>query len=200
MMLRLLAIALTSFTLFLFGCSTTTIGDERLAAPALQIKGNTEETRKIEVLESLGQPWDVFHDSQDGLVGWLYMYLETALHPLTFVPYLGLAAGGSDTTAYTRFYCFDQEKILVGLAIGKDNYYTNMWRSAAELFDDEEVPEREGRRRDEMLSLGVGEGDASVKAGEIRWLGDDLVDFQARLFNECKENGLQELTEFDELM
>ncbi len=171
--------------------------------PASMLESTSKEISKNEVFQSMGLPWDVLFEEKSGTTGWLYLYAEKVVsNPLTYVPYLGLIAGGGDVTVFTRFYCFGRNDALFGTAMSEENMYKTIFSEYAAIFDDDAANEREARLKSELKESGLAFDSEQLLHFEwVHWLRESQIpDFKQRLFDECRENGLRELNEFKEFL
>lgn len=102
------AIAAVAVSVALVGCAASgvQVKDEQLSSLA------PGETTQQEVIAALGKPTSRIRNS-DGTTTILYTYAEARTRASTFIPIVGLFAGGVDTNHSTAILRFDKEGKLI---------------------------------------------------------------------------------------
>ncbi|MEM8562400.1 MAG: hypothetical protein AAGF57_09210 [Pseudomonadota bacterium] len=183
-------------------CACVGVGEQRVAEPVPIMDLSESETFKPEVFEVLGLPWDIFHNSESDSTAWVYLYSEIGIgNPLTYVPYVGLVAGGANVYSFARAYCFNPNGQLFGRAIFQHTDYRSVLTEWALMFDDGENEARKDRLQQEMLNSDIAYSEDTVLEYErSHWMNEDEVPvFRDKLFKECEQNGLAELEGFKNL-
>ncbi len=102
------AVAAVVASIVLVGCAATgvQVKDEQLSS---LVPGQTTQE---EVIAALGKPTNRIRNS-DGSTTILYTYAEARTRASTFIPIVGLFAGGVDTNHSTAILRFDKEGKLI---------------------------------------------------------------------------------------
>ena len=109
-------------------------------------KGTTD---KRGVHELFGQPQDVNY-LQSGESAWTYYQVTMTMNALTYIPFVGLLAGGSDANTTVATFFFDAANLFDKTQTSQKAQYVNMWVGMATLAanNDEMV-----RVKEEMAKL-----------------------------------------------
>lgn len=109
-------------------------------------------TDKRGVHELFGQPQDVNY-LQSGESAWTYYRVTMTTNALTYVPFVGMLAGGSDTNTTIATFFFDTKELFDKTQTSQKSQYMNMWVGMATLIakSDNEI----GRVAEEMKKLGL---------------------------------------------
>jgi len=132
--------ALLALTVFSSACATN------YGARQIQDFGKYSElekgaTTKQGVYELFGQPHDVTYlESADSV--WTYYSVTMTNNALTYIPFVGLLAGGSDTNASIASFFFDPLQIFQKVQTSSKAQYTNMWVGMATILADNSEVDR----------------------------------------------------------
>jgi len=111
-------------------------------------KGKTD---KPGVHELFGQPQDVNY-LQSGESAWTYYQVSMTTNALTYIPFVGLLAGGSDANTTVATFFFDPLNIFDKAQTSQKAQYVNMWVGMSTLAaNNDEMT----RVRNEMEKLGL---------------------------------------------
>lgn len=115
-------------TVFLAGCAATgvKVSDEQLSQ--LQ-KG---QTTRSEVLAKFGKPTTQMRNS-DGTSTVFYNFAEYRTRPATFIPIVGIFAGGSDVHSSSAMFRFDTSDRLIDYSTTQSDMGTAMGRAAGPI-------------------------------------------------------------------
>jgi len=108
-MRKVLFIGLIIVALALTGCASS--GNPKVADfnPATQIEYG--KTTKAEIKAMLGEP-NAKKYGANGKEVWAYTYAQAQAKPATFIPVIGLFAGGMDASAKKLVFAFDEKGVL----------------------------------------------------------------------------------------
>ncbi|MFW8567034.1 hypothetical protein [Orrella sp. 11846] len=81
-------------------------------------------TTTNDVIASLGKPFNVLRKS-DGTTSMTYVYSEASVHPATFIPIVGVFAGGADTKGTSVILNFDKNGKLIDYITSHTSMTTN---------------------------------------------------------------------------
>jgi hypothetical protein len=90
------------------GCASSGRGIDNAAIDRFLIDQTTER----EVIATLGPPTGRFSDTSFGLHGIAYNYLHIHTRAATFIPVVGLFAGGTDATMQSASFSFSADGVL----------------------------------------------------------------------------------------
>jgi hypothetical protein len=92
-------------------------------------KGSTD---KRTVHELFGQPQDVKY-LESGESAWTYYKVSMTMNPLTFIPFVGLVAGGSDANTTIATFFFNTAQLFDKVQTSQKAQYVNMWVGMATI-------------------------------------------------------------------
>jgi len=119
----LLLIVLTSGLL----CSCMTVGNKSIDDPKKFLNIREGISTKEQVYAVFGQPHDLDY-SQDGTQSlWTYYKVETSPNAWTYVPYIGILAGGTNTDTTKVYFFFDSGGKLIRTQSAKASDSINNW-------------------------------------------------------------------------
>ena len=133
------------------GC--TTLGNRKLDNVSNYLTLREQQSTKADVYGVFGQPHDV-RSMNSGDVVWVYYKVHTRPSAWTYVPFVGMAAGGSARESTFAYFAFDSAAILQKIQSKTGTDYENMWaglgRGISRISD-----KTQGQRvHDEMDRLG----------------------------------------------
>ncbi len=100
------------------------------------------ESSKIDIFDAFGQPGDVNYFENSESV-WVYYAVSMTTNAATYIPIVGLLAGGSNSdTQISKFY-FDPNGILLKVETSSKTQYVNQWVGIGEgLLSSNDYAER----------------------------------------------------------
>ena len=105
------------FTL-IFLCSCSSFGTKKIIDADLILKIEKGKSSKADVKALLEDPVKItFTDNNEEI--WEYSYSKSTIRPATFIPCLGLLAGGADTEIHSLTLRFGADGIVKGVGKGK---------------------------------------------------------------------------------
>ncbi len=114
----------------LAGCATSEHGARNLSDVGRYTQLQKSVTTKKDVFISFGQPHDVQY-AEDHASFWRYYQAKTSSNVATFIPFVGLLAGGVNSSTMTATIFFDQEGKYQNLTTKDVSKSTNMWAGMA---------------------------------------------------------------------
>ncbi|WP_290890621.1 hypothetical protein [Arenimonas sp.] len=150
--LRLLLVGLAA--LLLAGCMT--LGNESVTDHGRYMRLKLDQSTKVEVHHWFGQPQDVIEQQEKGRVAWVYLRVDSRTNLLTFIPFVGMVAGGSDETIHRTVMTFDDKAVLRDVESVSRDRYMNMWAGLVVSVNALATDDAETRVRAEMQRIGVG--------------------------------------------
>lgn len=148
-MIRILA---ALFVVLLAGCATE--GTPAIADHGLYMRLKLDQSTKADVHRLLSQPHDVI-PSYDDRTSWVYLRIDSRTNALTFVPIIGLVAGGSDERIQRTVMTFTPDGVLRNVRSETRDRYMNTWAGLAVGVNALATDEAESRVRAEMERIGV---------------------------------------------
>jgi len=109
--------AVLGFCLVLsMGCAT--VGNVQIADPGTVAKIEEGKSTKADVRALVGEPTKVNFDTNKNEV-WEYVLSRASVKPASFIPFVGLFAGGTDMSGNTLTVLFDKNGIVEKAGSGK---------------------------------------------------------------------------------
>lgn len=99
------------------------------------------ETSKLEVHEKFGQPHDVDYFPTGESV-WTYFSVRMKMNAATFIPLVGLVAGGLDADTTTASFFFDMEDLFAKVETSTKSKYVNQWVGMASAASENDEMDR----------------------------------------------------------
>jgi len=111
--------------IFISSCATN-FGSSQTQDFGRYLSVKEGESNKFDIFDIFGQPGDVkyFENSQSV---WVYYAVSMTVNGATYIPIVGLFAGGSNSdTQISKFY-FDQDNLLIKVETSSKTQYVNQW-------------------------------------------------------------------------
>lgn len=138
--------------LCVFICGCTTMGNKKLDDVNSYLQLKEQKSTKLNVYEIFGQPHDV-RKIESGDVVWVYYKIYVRPSAWTYVPFVGLAAGGSARDTTFTYFVFDSSAILQKINAKSDKDYENMWAGLGRNISNASDKTQAQRVQDEMTAL-----------------------------------------------
>ena len=100
----------------LAGCAA--YGNKKITDPEIVAKVEKGKSTKANVKEILGNP-DTVDFSDTGLEKWIYVYTKHQTRGATFIPVVGMFAGGADVKTDTLTVQFDKDGVVMNVGGGQ---------------------------------------------------------------------------------
>lgn len=109
--------------------SCATVGSKNLEDIGNYVSLKEGQSTKADVFDRFGQPADVVYT---GTVAaspskWTYIKADMHINGWTYVPYVGVLAGGTSEEHMIATFQFDQKGLYSGVKTLRDSSYTNHW-------------------------------------------------------------------------
>ncbi len=137
-------------TVVVSGCSYN-LGNKALTDVGRYMMLQPNVSTKRDVYAQFGQPHDVRQDSRV----WVYYYTKATMHGATFVPIVGLLAGGLNTDNTITRFSFDEGGRYTEVSSSNQVNYVNQWEGIAKGTAKLLTEKQTERVRTEMNALGV---------------------------------------------
>lgn len=118
--MKKLSIILVCF-LFLAACATS--GNPKIRDQKSVANIQKGITTKQDLVEMFGQP-QAKNKQKDGVEKWSYVYSEAKVKGATFIPIVGLFAGGATADVNTLEFEFDPNGVVSKYSVGEGNIDT----------------------------------------------------------------------------
>lgn len=135
----------------LAGC--VTVGSNKLDDVNNFLKLKEQQSTKIDVYRIFGQPHDVRTPGAGDTV-WVYYEVYSRPSAWTFIPYVGLAAGGSVQKKTFAYFDFSKSGVLQKMITSSDKGYENMWPGLGHALSNIHDKSPAQRVREEMQEIG----------------------------------------------
>jgi hypothetical protein len=132
------------------GCAT--VGNRQLDDVGNYLSLHEQQSTKDDVFGTFGQPHDV--RAADGSVVWVYYKLHTRPSAWTYVPFVGMAAGGSAREMTCAYFAFDAAGVLQKINSKTGTDYENQWAGIGRAVYRVNDKSQAQRVREEMDRLG----------------------------------------------
>ncbi len=142
----LLLIALLS------GCAT--YGNKTLDDPGKYLNIREGKSTKQDIYAVFGQPHDVQYADDRSQSMWTYLKVQSSPNGWSYVPYVGLIAGGTNQDITKAYFFFDSQQRLVRTQTNKSSDSENSWAAIARMASQGDRDDRARRVEQEMAKLG----------------------------------------------
>lgn len=115
-------IALLLLALFALG-GCVTVGNAKLDNPSSYMQLHQQQSTKADVYAQFGQPQDVLPLGAGD--EWVYYKVHNKPSALSFIPFVGVVAGGVRRDMTTSHFEFDEHGVLQKANVNSDSNYNN---------------------------------------------------------------------------
>jgi hypothetical protein len=154
--------------LMLVASGCVTIGNRKLDDVNNYLQLKEQQSTKANVYATFGQPHDVRKlDSGDTV--WVYYKVHTRPSAWTYVPFVGLAAGGSAREMTFAYFAFDKTGTLQKIQTKSGSDYENTWAGLGRALNRMSDKTQAERVQEEMASIGKPfEADIAKRVSSLR--------------------------------
>jgi hypothetical protein len=152
-MRKLLAIVILG-SLLLGGCAVSQHGARHLTDVGRYTDLKKGVTTKKDIFISFGQPHDVQKTNENSTL-WRYFQANTSSSAATFVPFVGMVAGGVDSQTVTATFTFDIQGKYLSVSTNTVNKTTNMWSLMGQAREAANADTKAERVRVELETLSL---------------------------------------------
>jgi hypothetical protein len=136
-------------------CSCATYGNKTLDDPRKYLNLREGVSTKLDVYSVFGQPHDVDYANDKSRSMWTYFKVESSPNAWTYVPYIGMLAGGTNEDTTKAYFFFDGAGRYIRVQTNKSSESENEWAGMARLMSGGKAREaRATRVADEMKKIG----------------------------------------------
>jgi hypothetical protein len=143
-------LALIFLALIITGCASN-YGSQQIDDFGRYTQLQAEQTSKEQTYDLFGQPHDVRY-LENGESVWIYYSVSMTMNGATFVPLVGLIAGGSNAQARIANFYFNSENTYQKVETLTKQQYVNQWVGIATIAVENDEMQRVD---DEMTKLGL---------------------------------------------
>jgi hypothetical protein len=136
----------------LSGC--VTYGNKTLDDPKRYLNVREGKSTKLDIYQVFGQPQDVDYSDDRSQSMWTYFKVETSPNAWSYVPYIGMIAGGTNEEATKVYFFFDSESRLIRMQTNKTSDSENSWVGMGRVMSKGKRDERADRVEAEMAKIG----------------------------------------------
>ena len=127
--------------LFIISSCATNFGSTQTQDFGRYLSVKEGESSKVDIFDTFGQPGDVNYFENSESV-WTYYAVSMTTSGATYIPVVGLFAGGSNSnTQISKFY-FDPNGILLKVETSSKTQYVNQWVGMGTVFSSNDYTKR----------------------------------------------------------
>ncbi len=134
------------------GCAT--YGNKSLDDPAKYLNVREGKSTKQDIYGVFGQPHDVQEAIDHARSVWTSFKVESTPNGWSYVPYVGLLAGGTNSDTTKAYFFFDAQQRLIRRESNKKSDSENSWAGMARMASQGDRDDRAQRVSVEMAKLG----------------------------------------------
>jgi outer membrane protein assembly factor BamE (lipoprotein component of BamABCDE complex) len=168
------ALPAAAMMVLLAGC--VTYGNKTIDDPQKFLNIKEGKSTKTDVYAVFGQPHDVAYADDKSHCMWIYFKVETSPTAWSYVPYIGLAAGGTNEESTKVYFTFDSNQRLTRMQTTKKSDSENSWAGMARAASQGNRDGRAQHVAEEMAKIGKPFRQEGSSSGQICPL-----EFRARL-------------------
>ena len=99
------------------------------------------ESSKTDIFDTFGQPGDVNYFENSESV-WVYYAVSMTISGATYIPIVGLFAGGNNSNTQISKFFFDPNGILIKVETASKTQYVNQWVGMGSVFSSNDYVKR----------------------------------------------------------
>lgn len=122
--------------------------------PSKYLNVREGKSTKSEIFGVFGQPHDVQYAEDHTRSVWTYFKVESTPNGWSYVPYVGLLAGGTNTDTTKAYFFFDAQERLIRTQSNKKADSENSWAGIARMASQGNRDDRAKHVAQEMAKLG----------------------------------------------
>jgi hypothetical protein len=142
---------IVGLTFLSVGCATN-VGNRNISDFGRYMNLEKNVSTKKDVFKEFGQPHDVNYIPNDESI-WTYYYSKMTMSGATFVPFIGLVAGGSNTDTTISDFYFNVDGKYSKLSSSNSAKYVNQWVGIAKGVKELATDKKHVRVEKEMQKL-----------------------------------------------
>ncbi len=126
-------VALVSASIIVAGCASN-YGAQSVNDFNRYMQLQQNVSTKADIYETFGQPHGVLHIEETGGSIWRYASIQDTMNALTFIPFVGLVAGGSNVDITTAEFFFNSDGVYEKAERAETSRYRNMWLAMGDMM------------------------------------------------------------------
>ena len=138
----------------LFSSCATNVGNPNVNDFGKLMEVEKKVSTKNDIYDSFGQPHDVNYIANDDSM-WTYYHTKMTMSGATFVPFIGLVAGGNNADTSVMDFYFDKNDVYQKLSRSNSTKYINQWVGLAKGVKELATDEKHVRVAAEMEKLNL---------------------------------------------
>jgi hypothetical protein len=136
-------------------CSCVTYGNKSLDDPKKYLNIREGRSTKRDVFAVFGQPQDVDYSEDRARSMWTYFKVQTSPNAWSYVPYVGILAGGTNEEITKVFFFFDADQRLIRMQTDKKSDSENSWAGMSRAISQGNTDTRAEHVAAEMAKIGL---------------------------------------------
>ena len=150
--MKLLLFAVLAVGATLSSCQT--YGNRSIDDPRKFLNLEQGKSTKQDVYGVFGQPQDVNYSTDGSRSMWTYFKVEASPTAWSYVPYLGLLAGGTSEDITKVYFFFDSRDTLIRMQTNKKSDSENSWVTLGRMASQGNRDDRAAHVSTEMAKIG----------------------------------------------
>jgi hypothetical protein len=135
-------------------CSCATYGNKTLDDPRKYLNLREGISTKQDVYRIFGQPHDVDYSDDHSRSMWTYFKVESSPNAWSYVPYVGMIAGGTNEDTTKAYFFFDLDQRLTRTQTNKKSDSENSWVGIGRVMSQGKRDDRAEHVSAEMAKIG----------------------------------------------
>lgn len=135
-------------------CSCATYGNKTVDDPSKYLNIREGKSTKQDVYGVFGQPHDVEYSQDRARSVWTYFKVESSPNGWSYVPYVGILAGGTNSDTTKAYFFFDADERFMRTQSTKKSDSENSWAGMARVAGQGNRDDRAARVSQEMAKIG----------------------------------------------
>jgi hypothetical protein len=131
-----------------------TYGNKSLDDPKKYLNVREGKSTKQDIYGVFGQPQDVDYSTDKARCLWTYFKVETSPTAWSYVPYIGLIAGGTNEDRTKVYFFFDSSGRLMRSQTKKESDSENSWAGLTRVASQGSRDDRAAHVEAEMAKIG----------------------------------------------
>jgi hypothetical protein len=137
-----------------FSSCATNVGNPNVNDFGKLLEMEKSVSTKSDVYDSFGQPHDVDYIANNESM-WTYFHSKMTMSGATFVPFIGLVAGGSNADTSIMDFYFDNSGVYQKISRSNSTKYVNQWVGIAKGVNELATDKKHERVAEEMKKLNL---------------------------------------------
>ena len=135
-------------------CGCATYGNKSIDDPKKFLNVQEGTSTKLGIYGIFGQPQDVDYATDSSRSMWTYFKVESSPNAWSYVPYLGIIAGGTNEDITKTYFFFDSTGRLIRTQANKKSDSENSWAGLGRIASQGNRDDRAAHVAAEMAKIG----------------------------------------------